>query len=75
MKIKENNIRKLRILLWFTQLEPVSGLFQCPQCYTQSFLGIPVHLYFVYLSGTDGHPLWLRAMLENFLEFRVSKLA
>ena len=38
------------------------------------FLGIPVHLYSMYLSETDGQQLWLRAMLERFLEFRVSRL-
>ena len=74
MKNKKNNIWKLRTLLWFTQLEPVIGWFPCPQCHTQSFLGIPVHLHFVYLNGTDGHPLWLWGMLERFLEFRVSRL-
>ena len=25
MKNKKNNIQKIRILLWFTQLEPISG--------------------------------------------------
>ena len=46
-----------------------------PVSYPEFFLGIPVHLYFEYLSGTDGHPIWLRAMLERFLTFRVSRLA
>ena len=45
-----------------------------PPGHTQSFLGIPVHLHFVYLNGTDGHPLWLWGMLERLLEFRVSRL-
>ena len=75
MKHKKNNIWKLRILLWFTQLQPISGYFQCLQFRTQGFLGIPVHSYFVYLNGTDRQPLWFRAMLERSLEFRVSRLA
>ena len=51
------------------------GYSNAPSVVPRTFLGIPVHLYFVYLSGTDGHPLRLRAMLERFLEFRVSRLA
>ena len=46
-----------------------------PSVELRVFLGIPIHLYFVYLSGTDGQLLWLWTMLERFLEFRVSRLA
>ena len=75
MKNKKNNIWKLRILLRFTQLEPISEYFQGPQFCTQTFLDILIHLHFVYLNGTDQQPLWLWAMLERSLEFRVSRLA
>ena len=51
--------------------EPISTS-NAPSAVPRVSLGIPIHFYFVYLSGTDGHPLWLRAMLEIFLEFRVS---
>ena len=42
---------------------------------TQSFFGHTVHMCIVYLSGTEGTPLWFRTLSENFVEFRVSRLA
>ena len=38
-KNKKNNIWKIRILLWFTQPEIISGQLKCPLCCTESFFG------------------------------------
>ena len=37
--------------------------------------GIPVYIATVYLSGTEEHSPWLRALSVKFLKFKVSRLA
>ena len=32
--------------------------------YPEIFLGIPVHICTVYMSGTEGPPLWLETVRE-----------
>ena len=34
----------------------------------KAFLGIPVHAFTVYFSGTEWPPSWLGGLQENFLE-------
>ena len=45
------------------------------QCFTQSFLGIPVHISTLYLSGTEGLRPWFGAISGKSLEFNVARLA
>ena len=50
-----------------------------PRCLTGSvvpraFLGLLVHKSTMYLSGTQGPPLWFCMLSETFLQFRVFSL-
>lgn len=42
---------------------------------SRAFLGLPVHVFTAYLSGTEGPLPWLGALAENVLELEVSILA
>ena len=75
IKNKKNNIWKIRILLWILSYNLLVGNSNASSVISRVFLGIVVHLCSIYLSGAYRHPLWLRAMIERFLKFRVSRLA
>ena len=60
---------KLRFIIGVSQ-----AIKLCFQCRPQSFLGIPVHISTVYLSGTKGPPSWLGSLSQKVLEFIVPRL-
>ena len=39
------------------------------------FLGIPVYIATVYLSGTEEHSPWLGGLPVKLLKFKISRLA